>query len=73
MPLSFHGFSFDLFGFSWRQTIANDCAFAEAKSVPEAKSPAAKSKIADSASVREREAEDADEVSFRALCIFPIL
>lgn len=67
MPLSFHGFSFDLFGFSWRQTIANDCAFAEAKS------PATKSKIADNASVREREAEDADEVSFRALCIFPIL
>lgn len=68
MPLSFHGFSFDLFGFSWRQTIANDRAFSEVKSKPEAKS-----RVTETASVREREAEDASEVSFRALCIFPIL
>lgn len=62
MPLSFHGFSFDLFGFSRRLSVDN----ARVR-------PDAQSRATEATSVRERENEDAPEVSFRALCIFPIL
>lgn len=62
MPLSFHGFSFDLFGFSRRQTVDITRAF-----------PDEQSRVAKAASVHEREKEEAPEISFRGLCIFPIL
>ncbi|THF54057.1 hypothetical protein [Allorhizobium terrae] len=68
MPLSFHGFSFDLFGFSWRRSLVDDPVFSERKNSANAQSVPAKTGC-----MREREVEDAPEVSFRTLCIFPIL
>ncbi|HBF28735.1 MAG TPA: hypothetical protein DDW73_03740 [Rhizobium sp.] len=65
MYLSFHGFSFDLFGLSRRETPL---------SARDTSQPRTSVVTSDRTTTRpEPEAESAPEVSFRGLCIFPIL